>query len=439
MTTEETLNARIALLEEELRSCDCTTQCCSKNKVNPNCTTHRYLPNSTNEWLDARLALEREAELTKTGRTVRCIRDTNWLDSLGDHRDVPEPLTREAIRSALAKVREDERKKVAAFVKSKVAYNMIGGSVWQWPPSQSPPFEQILALGGTLESLNEPFSPRIAQLELALKMALELADSTDDDLPTSWRQMRDEAGAALDATTTGKWLEKHDAQVLGKTKAELDELQVSLKQISEEEFLRRAMAMDTENRDNLTPLGKMLVGLHKKAEGAFLRGHDAALSASTSCTNCDSPGHYRPNGDEALCGECMGDEIKLAELMLQHLAEDGGALMRAIRPETKQGERLKEWAMKATEHFKKQSDELKAKYLEAVQIRKDAIEEFTPYASHLGSCCRGLPSALRPCNCGLFDLLGPISDREAEKRAKHKEEGPFPNRELINDWIKRTS
>lgn len=437
---ENRLEARIAQLEEELRSCDCTGQCCSNDSINPNCTTHRcLLIKDTDEWLAAKLAEARDAESARMGKTVRCLRDANWLDALGDHRDIPEPLTREAIQSVF----EDQRRKTlaeaAAFVKSKVSYNMLGGSVWQWPPSQPPPYEQILALGSEPASVTEAFSPRVAQLELALEMALDLADSTDDDLPTGWRTMREEAGAALDAPTTGKWLEKHDAQVLGKMQSELDELLLTTNKIHEEEFLRRAMAMETDNRDNLTPLGKMLVGLHKKAEDAFKRGHDAALSASTACTNCDSPGHFRPNDDEALCGECVGGELYFAKLLLEHLAEDGGVLTKSIQPETEGQKKLKELGLRAANRLietnKMRTDDIKA----FLRQRKEWLDQAQPYMTHLGCCCRGLPSALRPCNCGLFDLLGPISDREKEKRKEHKELGPFPNKELIDNWIKQMS
>lgn len=387
MKTEEQLLARIAQLEKELDSCDCTGQVCPNDSINPNCTTHGVLlKDNSSEWFKAQLEDARSAETTKVGKTARCVRDSDWLDAVGDHRDIPEPLTREAIQAVFAKVRGDER---------------------------------------------------IAQLEVALKQTLEWAEATDDDLPVGWQKMRDEARAALDAPTTGKWLEKHDAEVKGKLQSELDQLQLIVKAIDEKEFLRRAMAMETDNRDNLNAMGKMLVGLHKKAETAFQRGHDAALSASTKCTQCDSPGHFRPNDDEAICGECLGDDVKLAELLLQHLAEDGGVLTKAIRPETKVGLRLKEWAMKAAERFKQKNDELKAKYLEAVEVRKAAIKEMEPYGAHLGFCCRGLPSALRPCNCGFFDLIGPLSDREIEKRKKHKNLGPFPNREQIDEWIKR--
>lgn len=48
------------------------------------------------------------------------------------------------------------------------------------------------------------------------------------------------------------------------------------------------------------------------------------------------------------------------------------------------------------------------------------------YGQHLPDCSRGLPSAGRPCDCGLLDAMGPLSAREEEKRRAHPELGPFP-------------
>jgi hypothetical protein len=54
------------------------------------------------------------------------------------------------------------------------------------------------------------------------------------------------------------------------------------------------------------------------------------------------------------------------------------------------------------------------------------------YASHAPMCSRGLPSALRPCNCGLLDLITDeygrkLSSlpREQEKRKKHPHFAPW--------------
>ncbi len=62
-------------------------------------------------------------------------------------------------------------------------------------------------------------------------------------------------------------------------------------------------------------------------------------------------------------------------------------------------------------------------------------KQFKPYARHLTLCCRGLPSALRPCNCGLFELLDLVSETELKKRRDHPELGPFPNEALIKEEL----
>ncbi len=51
------------------------------------------------------------------------------------------------------------------------------------------------------------------------------------------------------------------------------------------------------------------------------------------------------------------------------------------------------------------------------------LSEYEP--SHRPDCRRGLPSALRPCTCGLFDAIGPLSDREIAKRLAHPDLGPW--------------
>jgi len=62
--------------------------------------------------------------------------------------------------------------------------------------------------------------------------------------------------------------------------------------------------------------------------------------------------------------------------------------------------------------------------------------QFKPYAQHLWFCCRGLPSALRPCNCGVLELLGLVTAEELEKRRDHPKLGPFPNTEWIEKELK---
>jgi hypothetical protein len=62
-------------------------------------------------------------------------------------------------------------------------------------------------------------------------------------------------------------------------------------------------------------------------------------------------------------------------------------------------------------------------------------EKFKPYARHLGFCCRGLPSGLRPCNCGVFELLDAVGEEELEKRRRFPELGPFPNVPRIQAWV----
>ena len=64
-------------------------------------------------------------------------------------------------------------------------------------------------------------------------------------------------------------------------------------------------------------------------------------------------------------------------------------------------------------------------------------QSFRPYLSHLGFCCRGLPSAGRPCNCGMFELLPPISEDQLERRREHADLGPFPDTAQIKSWVNR--
>lgn len=51
------------------------------------------------------------------------------------------------------------------------------------------------------------------------------------------------------------------------------------------------------------------------------------------------------------------------------------------------------------------------------------LQQYPP--NHRPDCRRGLPSMLRPCTCGLFDAIGPLSDREVRKRKEHPELGPW--------------
>lgn len=62
-------------------------------------------------------------------------------------------------------------------------------------------------------------------------------------------------------------------------------------------------------------------------------------------------------------------------------------------------------------------------------------KRFRPYARHLGFCCRGLPSAHRPCNCGVLELLGLVTEEELEKRRDHPKLGPFPNKKKIEEEL----
>lgn len=54
------------------------------------------------------------------------------------------------------------------------------------------------------------------------------------------------------------------------------------------------------------------------------------------------------------------------------------------------------------------------------------VKALGTYARHLDRCSRTLPSALRPCSCGLLDLLGLVDKAELVKRKAHPEFGPFP-------------
>lgn len=127
-----------------------------------------------------------------------------------------------------------------------------------------------------------------------------------------------------------------------KLHAELDQALFNAKKINEEEFLRRALNHETQNPDNLTPVGRVLRGL-------------------------------RQERDEAL------------------------ARLKSLRADLK------------------------------------------PYLQHLGFCCRGLPSAGRPCNCGVFELMGPISEDEFEKRREYADMGPFPDTAQIAAWVRRSN
>jgi len=81
----EVERARVAQLEDELRSCDCTNQICPDDGVNPNCTTHAALSTSSDEWLREKLA---EAE--RVGRQKgKVATDMFWKMNLA--LDPPRP------------------------------------------------------------------------------------------------------------------------------------------------------------------------------------------------------------------------------------------------------------------------------------------------------------------------------------------------------------
>jgi hypothetical protein len=76
---------------------------------------------------------------------------------------------------------------------------------------------------------------------------------------------------------------------------------------------------------------------------------------------------------------------------------------------------------------------------EALAKLKSLRADFKPYLQHLGFCCRGLPSAGRPCNCGVFELMGPLSEDQWERRREHADMGPFPDTAQIAAWVKRSN
>lgn len=83
--------------------------------------------------------------------------------------------------------------------------------------------------------------------------------------------------------------------------------------------------------------------------------------------------------------------------------------------------------------------ELRTDRDEALAKLKSLRTDFKPYLQHLGFCCRGLPSAGRPCNCGVFELMGPISEDEFEKRREYADMGPFPDTAQIAAWVRRSN
>lgn len=124
-------------------------------------------------------------------------------------------------------------------------------------------------------------------------------------------------------------------------------------------------------------------------------------------------------------------ELELAKTRIAALTEELENVLRAGDLSHRSAEALRQ-VLSA-------SDAEMASWLEQrVEVATSRLkQQFKPYMQHLGCCCRGLPSALRPCNCGAFELLGPISESELEKRKEHPEFGPFPNLVEIEEWVKR--
>ena len=161
-----------------------------------------------------------------------------------------------------------------------------------------------------------------------------------------------------------------------------------------------------------------------------LKDVDAALRASEKTTSewlARHDAEIRKREREVWIGICATRGLKAVErdgaLHIEGFIEHDARVRADARLEVR------------AELFAGAGKPLAAEYDE--KLRKAFVEEFKPYVSHLGCCCRGLPSALRPCNCGLFDKLGPLSDREVEKRKEHKDLGPFPDTKQIERWVNR--